>query len=200
MSVAVAVQKDGVVVLACDSQTSFGAERVPPENRVEVKYLKVGNAYVASTGWTLYTNILRDVLKRRRSVPRLDSEDSIFRFFNDLWRQLHERYSFVNDQADDSDGSPFGNLDSSFIVVSPQGLFSVSTDLSVARFDRYFAIGSGAPVALGALHALYDRRGAAETIAKAAVSAAISHDIYCGSPINAVSLRATARKGNARKR
>lgn len=200
MSVAVAVQKGDEVVLACDSQTSFGAERVPPENRVEVKYMKVGNAYVASTGWTLYTNILRDVLKRRRNAPRLDGEDAIFRFFNELWRQLHERYSFVNDQADDADGSPFGNLDSSFIVVSPQGLFSVSTDLSVARFDRYFAIGSGAPVALGALHALYAGSSAAGHIAEAAVAAAIAHDIYCGPPVNTVNVRLSARRRGASRR
>lgn len=198
MSVAVAIQKDGVIVLASDSQTSFAGERVPPENRAEVKYLKVGNAYIASTGWTLYSNILRDVLRRRRSAPRLDSEDAIFRFFNELWGQLHDRYSFVNDQADDSDGSPFGNLDSSFIVVAAQGLFSVSTDMSVARFDRYFAIGSGAAVALGALHALYEKAFSAQEIAEAAVSASMSHDIYCGPPINSVSVRASTRRRGAR--
>lgn len=194
MSVAVAVDKGGVITLASDSQTSFGSERVPPQNRAEVKYLKVGSAYIATTGWTLYANILSDWLSRRRNQPRLNDEASIFRFFNELWRQLHDRYSFVNDQADDSDGSPFGNLDSSFIVANPSGVFSVSTDMSVARFDRYFAIGSGSQVAIGALHALYETDLGAEAIAHAAVAAAMDHDIYCGPPINSVTFKARRRR------
>ena len=199
MSVAVAVSKEGRVALAADSQTSFGSERVPPQNRIEMKFLKVGNAYLACTGWTLYANILSDVLARRRSVPRLDDELSIFRFFNDFWRLLHDRYSFVNDQSDDADDSPFGSLDSSFMVVSPKGIFSVSTDLAVARFERYFAIGSGSNYAVGAMHALYDSEADAAAIAEFAVQAAIDHDIYCGPPVNRVSLRGAGRRSASRR-
>ena len=194
MSVAVAVSKGGELVLAADSQTSFGGERVPPQNRTEVKFRRIGNAYLASTGWTLYANILEDVLSRRRSVPRLDDEARIFRFFNEFWRLLHDRYSFVNDQSDDSSDSPFGSLDSAFMVVSTRGIFSVSTDLSVARFDRYFAIGSGSQLAIGAMHALYEGEDTAGAIADAAVHAAIDHDVYCGPPVNAVSIRVARRR------
>ena len=197
MSVAVALSKQGQIALATDSQTSFGAERVPPENKSEVKYMKVGAAYIASTGWTLYSNILRDVLRRRKGVPRLDDEDRIFTFFNELWHVLHKRYSFVNDQADEGDSGPFGSLDSSFMVVGSRGIFSVSSDLSVTRFERYFAIGSGAQVALGAMHARYAGDETAGDIVGAAVEAAIAHDIYCGLPVNSVVMKASNARRSA---
>lgn len=182
MSIAVAVEKDGIIALATDSQTNFGGERVPPENLAERKYRRIGDAWMAATGWSLYTNILDDVLAAGK-VPNLNDSRGIFRFFRELWTTLHRRYNFVRDQPDDHD-SPFGDLDASFLVAAPGGIFSVSSDLTVTPFARYFAIGSGAPVALGAMHALYDASETATDIAERAVAAAIAHDIYCGRPIN----------------
>jgi len=198
MSIAVAVRKNGHISLCTDSQTTLGGERVPAENCVDRKYLQIGDVWLAATGWTLYSNILNDVLARRRSQPRLDDEARIFTFFNELWQLLHDRYSFVKDQArEDDEGSPFGSLDSSFLVVSARGLFAVSADLAVTRYERYFAIGSAAPVALGACHALYQRDMTALDIARSAVDSSIAHDIYCGAPINEVVVK---ERGTARRR
>lgn len=197
MSIAVAVRKEARIVLATDSQTSLGSERVPAENLSGPKFMQVGDAYMAATGWTLYSNILADVLARRRATPRLDSETNIFKFFTGLWGDLHERYNFVKDQADDAD-SPFGSLDSTFLVVCARGIFGVSSDLSVLRYERYFAIGSGASVALGAVHALYESERDAEAIARCAAIAAIDHDVYCGHPIHAATLRERAARARQR--
>ena len=188
MSIAVAVRKDARIVLATDSQTNLGSERVPAANLSGAKFMQIGEAYMAATGWTLYSNILADVLGRRRAMPRLDGEVNIFKFFTRLWEELHERYNFVKDQADDAD-SPFGSLDSTFLVVCTQGIFGVASDLSVLRYERYFAIGSGAPIALGAVHALYESERNAEAIARDAASAAIDHDVYCGHPVHVVTVR-----------
>ena len=146
--------------------------------------MRIGNSYMAATGWTLYSNILADSLGRRRATPRLDSEVNIFKFFTRLWEELHERYNFVKDQADDAD-SPFGSLDSTFLVVCAHGIFGVA---------------SGAPVALGAAHALYESERDAETIARSAAHAAVDHDVYCGHPIHVATVRERAarpRKRNA---
>ena len=188
MSIAVAVRKDTRIVLATDSQTNLGSERVPAANLSGPKYLQIGDAYMAATGWTLYSNILADVLGRRRAIPRLDSEGNIFKFFMRLWEDLHERYNFVKDQADDAD-SPFGSLDSTFLIVCTRGIFGVASDLSVLRYERYFAIGSGAPIALGAVHALYESERDAEAIARDAALAAIDHDVYCGHPLHVATVR-----------
>ena len=198
MSIAVAVRKDARIVLATDSQTNLGSERVPAENLSGPKYLRIGDAYMAATGWTLYSNILADVLARRRATPRLDSEVNIFKFFTRLWGDLHEHYNFVKDQADDAD-SPFGSLDSTFLVVCASGIFGVASDLSVLRYERYFAIGSGAPVALGAVHALYESERDAEAIARGAANAAIDHDVYCGHPVHVETVRERAARARRRR-
>ena len=54
---------------------------------------------------------------------------------------------------------------------------------SITQFQQYYAIGSGAGYALGALHALYGDHSPTET-ARRAVQAAIDLDIYCGGEIN----------------
>ena len=191
MSIAVAVRKNARIVLATDSQTNLGSERVPAANLSGPKFMPIGDVYMAATGWTLYSNIFADLLARRRAVPRLDSETNIFKFFTGLWVELHERYNFVKDQADDAD-SPFGSLDSTFLVVCARGIFGVASDLSVLRYERYFAIGSGAPVALGAVHALYESESDAEAIARCAAVAAIDHDVYCGHPVHVATVRERA--------
>ena len=197
MSIAVAVRKNARIVLATDSQTNLGSERVPAGNLSGPKFMRIGNSYMAATGWTLYSNILADSLGRRRTTPRLDSEVNIFKFFTRLWEELHERYNFVKDQADDAD-SPFGSLDSTFLVVCAHGIFGVASDLSVLRYERYFAIGSGAPVALGAAHALYESEHDAETIARNAAHAAVDHDVYCGHPIHVATVRERAARPRKR--
>jgi ATP-dependent protease HslVU (ClpYQ) peptidase subunit len=105
----------------------------------------------------------------------------------------------VNDQRPD-DESPFGDLDASFLVASSSGIFSVACDMSVTEFAQYYAIGSGAPYALGALHALYGDRADAEAIARKAVSAATALDIYCGGATTLFSLPVHAKRSASRRR
>ena len=192
MSVAVAVVRNGHVHLATDSMIHFGGEKVPPGNLADRKMRPVGRAWMAATGWSLYSNILDDWLEGRKRMPSLSSPAHVFRFFNALWDQLHDRYSFVKDQPEDHD-SPFGDLDSTFLVASPGGLFHVASDLSVTAFEQYFAIGSGASVALGAVHALWDSDLGGDAIAEAGVRAAIDLDLYCGGPINAERVKLARR-------
>jgi ATP-dependent protease HslVU (ClpYQ) peptidase subunit len=203
MSIAVAVKSGGRIIIASDSKRTFGSGEVPESNLTDVKVRKVGAAYLAITGWGLYSNIFDDYLRGRRN-PRLADQASIFAFFRVFWKELHERYSFVNDQRPD-DESPFGDLDASFLIVNRSGIFSVACDMSVTEFGQYYAIGSGAPYALGALHALYSENADPDAIALKAVQSAIALDLYCGGAVNSFEVagprRARTRaRGRARKR
>jgi ATP-dependent HslUV protease subunit HslV len=191
MSIAVAVRSKGRVVIACDTKRTFGSGEVTEANLTDVKVRKVGAAYLATTGWGLYSNILDDYLTRRRTG--LTDQRSIFSFFRVFWKELHGRYSFVNDQRPD-DESPFGDLDASFLVASSSGIFSVACDMSVTEFQQYYAIGSGAPYALGAMHTLYHDGVDPETVARKGVAAAIALDLYCGGATTLYSLRTRSGK------
>jgi len=103
----------------------------------------------------------------------------------------------VNDQCSETD-TPFGDLDASFLVAAPSGIYYVACDMSVTEFDQYYAVGSGAGYALGALHALYTQKSDAENVARRAVAAASALDIYCGGEVNLVKLRAQPRRAARR--
>jgi len=196
MSIAVAVRTADEIVLATDSKRTFGGGAVPAENLQDNKMRRIGNAYIATTGWGVYSNILDDYIGRNRKLQLHDSA-SIFSFFRNFWKALHQRYAFVNDQCSETD-TPFGDLDASFLVAAESGIFYVACDMSVTEFDQYYAVGSGAGYALGAMHALYGGRSNAEGVARKAVAAASALDIYCGGDVNLVKLRARGKRKRAR--
>jgi ATP-dependent protease HslVU (ClpYQ) peptidase subunit len=187
MSIVVAVRKRGQTCLAADSQNNFGSHQVPGDNSRVRKVRRVGEALLGATGWGIYDNIL-DELLRADADPKLESRERVFDFFLGLWKALHERYPFVNDQAE-KDDSPFGNVDASFLVASAAGILYVASDLSVTPFEKYFAIGSGADFALGAAYNLYDQDLTAEEIAVRCVETAVAFNVYCGGETRSLLLR-----------
>jgi len=187
MSIVVAVRTEEQFVVAADRLVCFGeTERVDPANSTTSKIMKIGDSLVGATGWAIYDDILRDHLHDHQK-PVLHDEGMIFTFFLELWKALHEKYPFVNDQASSKD-TPFGDLDATFLIANRSGMYKVSSDMGITRFQQYFAIGSGSDYALGAIHALYRPDGDAEAIARAAVEAAISFNMYCGGPVDVMSV------------
>jgi len=183
MSIVVAVRTSEDVVIAADTLGSFGdQQRMPSWNLRSRKVYPVGEAILGGTGWSLYDDILRDVLASG-DPPVLDDEAAVFRFFMRLWKLLRKKYTLVNEQAHAKD-SPFGDLDSSFLVVTPGAIHHVSSDMSVSRYECFGAIGSGSEYAWGALHAMRDQGLDAETMARRAVEAAMTFDAYCGGEID----------------
>jgi ATP-dependent protease HslVU (ClpYQ) peptidase subunit len=188
MSVAVAVQKGRTIAIAADTQENFGDRRVLRGDHSSSKIMKVGGSYVAQTGWGLYENILGDYLGKA-GTPRLRNEREIFVFFNRFWKRMRKDYSFVNDQPMEDDKSPFADLDASFLIVNAGGIFHVTGQMSVTRFNRFDAIGSGGPYALGALHTLYDGTSDAAEIARRACAAAVHFDISCGGALDVFTIK-----------
>ena len=97
----------------------------------------------------------------------------------DFWRALRERYTLVNEQAANRD-APFGDLDSSFLIANRGGIFKISSDMGITRFNHYYAIGSGAEFALGALHVLRSQPGSLENLVRQAVETAMTFDLNSG--------------------
>ncbi len=184
MSIVVAVRKNGRTVVAADSLNVFGQERISADNSRAAKIKPLGGTLLAVTGWAVYANILDDFLTVHRPLG-LNDEREIFTLFLDLWKQLRERYLVVNEQATNKD-TPFGDFDASFLLANRNGIYKVSQDASVCRFDKYYAIGSGGVYALGALYQLYDHVDDPAELARRGVETAIEFDIYCGRPIDVI--------------
>lgn len=189
MSIIVAVCKNDQTVVATDSLTTFGDDaQVPVDNSQTSKMRAVGSAIIGASGWAVYDRIMDDFLDDRASES-LECESTIFAFFLDLWKDLHEKYPFVNDQAQSRD-TPFGDLDSTFLIASRGGIFRVAHDMDVCRFAQYYAIGSGADYALGAIDIMYlEPALSAEMIARRAVETACRFDVHCGGPTEVMSVQ-----------
>ena len=134
-----------------------------------------------ATVWMGAIGFLDDYLKGKKSV-KLTTKQEVFLFFKKQWPVLHEKYSLVKDQCDDA-ASPFGELDSSFLIATKKRIFFVSSNMCVTEFLKFYAIGAGRDYAIGAMHVLYDQEKSAEEIARLAIEAAISNNVYCGGNI-----------------
>ncbi|MCA9296899.1 MAG: hypothetical protein KC983_10280 [Phycisphaerales bacterium] len=183
MSIVVAIRKNDRTVLAADSLTVFGdGETMSAANSSSRKIARLGSSVVGAAGWGVYDDILAHFLKDR-AEPDFSSSANIFEFFLELWKALHETYPFVNDQAGGKD-SPFGDLDSTFLIGNATGIYKVANDLGVTPFNAYYAVGSGSEYALGAIQAMYDMDLDAATIARKAVEAACTFDVHCGGEVD----------------
>lgn len=191
MSIVVAVTKDNQTVMAADTMGFYGSQRVPIDNSRAYKIRRVGRILLAMTGWSVYDNIIDDLLIKQPKPP-LGTSQEIFRFFLTMWKELHDRYAFVNDQAANKD-SPFGDLDATFMVANGRGIFKVASDTNVSHFEKYYAIGSGCDYALGCLFATYDTDLDAASLARRAVETAINFDCYCGGEIDLFDVKEATR-------
>jgi ATP-dependent HslUV protease subunit HslV len=193
MSVIVAVRRASQIVIAADTQDNFGDLRPPAENHEAIKLREVGDAVLGSSGWALYDDIFGHYLAKQKRV-RLHDRHAIFDFFVRFWKELHRTYPFVNDQPGKDSDSPFANLDATFLVASPAGIFLVSANMSVSEFKQYYAIGSGGDYAIGAIHALYGEVKDPAKIAERAVRAGMAYDSACGGRVDLRTVKMTSAK------
>jgi ATP-dependent protease HslVU (ClpYQ) peptidase subunit len=193
MSVIAAVRKGTRIIIAADTQDNFGDLRPPTENHEAIKLREIGGAVLGSSGWALYDDILEHYLAKKKRMS-LHDRASVFTFFVQFWKELRKQYSFVNDQPGKENETPFANLDASFLVASPAGIFLVSSNMSVSEFRQYYAIGSGGDYAIGAIHALYKEVADPKTIAQRAVQAAMDYDASCGGRIIYRTVKTTMRQ------
>ncbi len=182
MSIVLAVKGkgSGKVVIASDSQTSFGDFKTVSDTGR--KLIKAGNNRIGLAGWGIYSNLLRLYLQENSLIA--NTEIQVFEFFVKFWKAIKSDYNYVSDQSSPDLNSPFAELDSTFIVATPESIFYVADDMSVIEFEHYYAIGSGSLIALGALRVMHEDDYPIKDMAIRAVEAAIAMDSSCGGEVN----------------
>lgn len=188
MSIIVGVHKGGRAAIAWDTMKSIGSTRSVHSTGPQ-KVVRVGASFVGSAGYTVYYNLLDHYIGSKKA-PSLKDERSIFQFFVRFSRDLRNHYHLVNEQSDAQETSPFLDLGAEFMVVNRHGIFLVKEILSVSRFEKFCAIGSGAPHAEGALQVIYDQSGSADEIAERAVGVALDFDAASGGPVEVMAIAA----------
>jgi ATP-dependent protease HslVU (ClpYQ) peptidase subunit len=185
MTILVAVKKNGRVFLGADRITTFGNEYFTDLINGS-KIIKLKNAYLATSGYTLLDNILEHLHSTNHKVmdnPFRTRSDA-FQFFLELYTELKKQYTLV-----DTGKETYAGIYNVFLVVTANNIFGVSNNLSVTEFPSYAAKGAGADYSLGCLYALYDTINDGRELCRLALEAACHFCIYCKEPIDIIEVK-----------
>lgn len=182
MSIIVAVRKGGAAVVGSDTLSCLGSIKESSEYiKNHFKIIEVGDSYIASVGHASNQLVLSSYFSKFEKAPLLDSVQNIFESACKLHKHLKEEY-FLNPTEHEDD--PYESLQMQSLIVNPSGIFGFYRLRSVQEYTKFYAFGSGAEFALGAMKVAYETFESAEDIARAGLEAAIDFDDACGSPVD----------------
>lgn len=187
MTTVTVVRKDGIAAIAADTLIKWGSAK---ESAAYIanheKILRVGETYLAVTGYATFKNILQDYFDHAPEEIRLDSPANIFRTWNRLHRFLKERY-YLMPEEDKEDALESSRMDC--LIANAHGIFGVAAHRTVQEFSKFYAYGSGADYALGAMYSAYHSTHlTAEQIARHGVEAAAEFDDATSVPISSFTI------------
>ncbi|HID80901.1 MAG TPA: MFS transporter [Chromatiales bacterium] len=186
MSTIVAVKKNNQVCIAADSLTTFGETKLSAQHDpAHDKIIQHADSYIGIVGSAAHQMVLDSALKKIGEEVNLLGRQEIFDTFNKVHPILKESF-FLNPKDEDDDAYESSHIDA--LIVNSSGLFGVFSLREVFEYAQFWAIGSGADFALGAMHALYDKLGTAEAIAQAGVEAGAEFNNATGLPMTLYSI------------
>ncbi len=182
MTTIAVVRKDGYTAIAADTLTKWGSGK---ESAAYVansdKIIRVGSSYLAASGSATFKMIMRDYFAHQRPGARFDDPMTIFRTWQRFHAALKENY-FLNAGTDKDDSLESTRFD--VLIANTRGIFGVGAHRTVQEYVKFYAIGSGTDLALGALYCAYDDpKRDAVALARLAVEAAAEFDDATGLPV-----------------
>ncbi len=180
MTTIVAVRKNGIVVIAADTLTTFGNTRLPAQmDSSHDKILHIGDSHIGVCGSAAHHLVLASLLGKLPDV-QLNSKEAIFETFRKLHPVLKEE-CFLNPKEDEED--PYESSQFTALIINASGLYGIFSMREVFEYSQFWAIGSGHEFALGAMQHAYSRIDNATDIARAGVEAGIAFDKNSAAPI-----------------
>ena len=182
MTVIVAVRKGERAVIAADTSQGDGGMLVPRRYyRDYTKLRKCGRCWLGVAGWSATADALDSILRHHGKELAFSSNAEVFESARTIHRLLKDEYFVETREERDQ---PVESSQVSALIVGPAGIFEFESYRSVSAYARYWALGSGKSLALGAMHAVYDRYKDPRDVAKAGVEAACELDDSCLLPMD----------------
>ncbi len=191
MSTVVVAKKAGKICIAADSLTSFGDLKLSSEyDAAHDKIFCHDENYLGIVGSAAHQLVMESLLSSKKVVEKkididFSSRISIFETFRRLHPVLKEKY-FLN--AKDEDDDPYESTQIDALIANPFGIFGVHSLREVTEYKKFWAIGSGAEYALGAMFAVFDKAESAEEIARAGVAAGAEFNNASALPLSSYTL------------
>lgn len=194
MTTIAVVRKNGYAAIAADTLTKWGSGKESAAYIANnTKIVKAGDSFLAGSGTATFKLILQDYFSQRgMPAPRFDSTVNIFKTWQAFHAVLKERYYLVTvgEKDDTLESSKFDVL-----IANPHGIFGVGAHRTVQEYRKFYAVGTGTDLALGAMYAAYDNaKLSAEQVARLAITAAAEFDDATGLPVVAYSVRLKTKK------
>ena len=192
MTTIAVVKKNGYTAIAADTLTKWGtgkesAAYIANNNKI----VAAGDTFIGASGSATFKTIMHDYFARTKTKARFSSTIEIFRTWQAFHEVLKDEYFLVttSDKDDSLESSRFDVL-----LANPHGIFGVGAHRTVQEYVKFYAIGSGTDVALGAMYGVYDDpRRSAEDVARFAIEAAAEFDDATGLPVMSHSIKLKRR-------
>ena len=187
MSTIVAVVKNNLGCIAADSLTSFGDTRQPAEFVSD--YEKIipfaENNFIGIVGSAAHHLVMQNLLHKHADKVDFSDRAAIFESMRQLHPILKDEY-FLNSKEEDDDAYESSRVDA--LILNPGGIFGLYSLREVDQYTRFWAIGSGADFALGAMRVAYDLLDDAAAIARAGIEAGACFDNGSALPMTSFQL------------
>jgi ATP-dependent HslUV protease subunit HslV len=191
MGTIVAIRKNDEACIASDSLNLFEDIIQPSLSVADSCLMKVGDSFIGLNSSLSYQQAFEEVLSGiiSKSSPQLDSPVHIKRFFCGIHDTLRANHQLVPSVVA---GQPFENMPMNALVVNRAGIYKFDSNRSVYEFKKFWAIGSAAPFALGAMQVGYEHIQSASQLARAALEACAEFEANRGRQFYLHSIRVTA--------
>lgn len=187
MSTIVAVIKNGRACIAADSLTSFGDTLQPAEFVADYEKIIAfaGDNYIGIVGSAAHHLVIQNLLQKHADKIDFSDRARIYESMRQLHPILKDEY-FLNSKDDEDDAYESSRVDA--LIVNPRGIFGLYSLREVDQYTRFWAVGSGADFALGAMRFAWDAMDSAEEIARAGIEAGACFDNASALPMTSYSV------------
>jgi len=191
MSTVVVAKKAGKICISADSLTSFGDLKLSSEyDAAHDKILRHNENYIGIVGSAAHQLVLESLFASKKIAENKIETDfssrlAIFETFRTLHPILKEKY-FLN--AKDEDDDPYESTQIDALIANPFGIFGIHSLREVTEYKKFWAVGSGAEYALGAMYAIYDNATTAEEIAHTGVAAGAEFNNASAMPLSSYTI------------
>ena len=184
MSVVVVVKKGKEIAIASDTLTSAGAQKFSAKYKTNSKkFFEYNGSYIGSVGKAMSKIMLKHALDNQEHTINFNGFDNVYSSMLELHKLLKDKYYLVPGSKKLEQTVEETKLH--LLIANKSGIYNISSDRHIAELTTFWAIGSGASYALGAMHHAYNKKKySAKDIAKIGVEAACEFDKGCALPMD----------------
>jgi len=201
MTIITAVQKDGQIAIACDTQSTSHNSTLKHTAEYKTNHSKLihyGYSILGLAGYCTIHQIFEDLLSQAEPNP-WSNRSEIFHWFLAHHDILKNKY-FLTPTIGNGKSQIAETNWSAALIINPHGIFRSHGSREVVEYSKFWAIGSGQDFALGALENLYDQNLTASKIAQLAALTATKFNPGCAPPIYVETLLTNSASKSKSKR